>query len=104
MLSLARAPNVRGLGPAPRRTSDILVLTSDILVLLSQIYRWWRPHPRRQLSKARADRSRLRNLPWRCVKMMTSPAILSDPFRGDSGDGASSGYQAKAAIRQKVTK
>ena len=61
--------------------------------LLARIYRWWRPHPRHRLSKARAHRSRQRNLPWRWVETMASTAIISDPFRAGSGNGASNDYQ-----------
>ena len=67
-----------------------------VLVLLRQIYRWWRPHPRHWFSKARAHRSSQRNLPRRWVETMTSPAILSDPFRAGSGDGAACGHQPKS--------
>ena len=63
------------------------------LILPSQIYRWWRLHLRRRLSKARAHRSSQRNLLWRWVERMTSPVILSDPFRAGSGNGALSGYR-----------
>ena len=66
------------------------------MLLAGQIYRWWRLHPRQRLSKARAHRSRLRHLPWRWIETMTSPAILSDPFRAGSGNGALNGYQPKS--------
>ena len=66
------------------------------IVLLRQIHRWWRLHPRRRLSKARAHRSRPRNLPWRWVETMTSPTTLSDPLRAGSGNGASSGDRPRS--------
>ena len=58
--------------------------------------RRWRLHPRHRLSKARVHRSRPRHLPWRWGETVASPAILSDPFRAGSGDGASSGYPPKS--------
>ena len=44
----------------------------------------------------RGHRSRLWNLPWRWVETMTSPAVVSDPFRAGSGNGALNGDQPKS--------
>ena len=68
----------------------------NALILLRQIYRWWRLHPHHRLSKARGHRSRQGTLPWRWVETVTSPAIISDPLRAGSGNGAASGHRPKS--------
>ena len=39
---------------------------------------------------------RHRNLSWRWLETMASPAIVSNPFRAASGDGASGRYPPKS--------
>ena len=65
------------------------------LSLLSPIYRRWRIRSEPPALQGSRPPLETAESAWRWVETMTSPAILSDPFRVGSGNGASSSSSQK---------